>query len=110
MNKIHEKKPNQLVFDYKYSDIGILPTMKELTQDEIYKKYIRRSTTWYKYIQKGSKWELSGYVNMKLRPEYIVMCIIMVVISQKFIGKRKEVNNERIYNTIKYFILSMVTY
>jgi hypothetical protein len=55
MNKIHEKKPNQLVFDYKYSDIGILPTMKELTQDEIYKKYIRRSTTWYKYTQKGVK-------------------------------------------------------
>jgi hypothetical protein len=24
MNKIHEKKPNQLVFDYKYSDIGII--------------------------------------------------------------------------------------
>lgn len=55
MNKIHEKKPNQLVFDYKYSDIGILPTMKELTQDEIYKKYIRRSLAWYKYKQKGVK-------------------------------------------------------
>lgn len=55
MNKIHEKKPNQLVFDYKYSDIGILPTMKELTQDEIYKKYIRKSLAWYKY-QNYKKW------------------------------------------------------
>ena len=40
MNKIHEKKPNQLVFDYKYSDIGILPTMKELTQDDIYRSIL----------------------------------------------------------------------
>lgn len=55
MNKLHEKKPNQLVFDFRYSDIGIIPTTKELNQDEIYKKYIRRSTTWYKYIQKGDK-------------------------------------------------------
>ena len=55
MNKIHEKKPNQLVFDYKYSDIGIVPTMKELNQDEIYRKYIRRSLAWYKYKQKGVK-------------------------------------------------------
>ena len=55
MNKIHEKKPNQLVFDYKYSDIGIIPTMKELSQDKIYRKYIRRSLAWYKYTQKGDK-------------------------------------------------------
>ena len=55
MNKIHEKKPNQLVFDYKYSDIGITPTMRELTQDVIYKKYIRRSLAWFKYTQKGVK-------------------------------------------------------
>ena len=56
MNKIHEKKPNQLVFDYKYSDIGIIPTMKELSQDEIYRKYIRRSLGWYKY-QNYLKWK-----------------------------------------------------
>lgn len=57
MNKIHEKKPNQLVYDYKYSDIGIIPTMKELNQDEIYKKYIRRSLGWYKY-QNYLKWKI----------------------------------------------------
>lgn len=55
MNKLHEKKPNQLVFDFRYSDIGITPTTKELNQDEIYKKHIRRSLEWYKYIQKGDK-------------------------------------------------------
>lgn len=55
MNKIYGKKPNLAVINYKYSDIGILPTMKELTQDEVYKKYIRRSLAWYKYTQKGDK-------------------------------------------------------
>jgi len=94
MNKIHEKKPNQLVFDYKYSDIGIVPTMKELTQDEIYKKYIRRSLAWYKYKQKGTKWELNGYINMRLKLESILIFIIMVRLNQKYHGKRKELNNE----------------
>jgi hypothetical protein len=55
MNKIYGKKPNLAVINYKYSDIGILPTMKELTQDEVYKKYIRRSLAWYQYTQKGDK-------------------------------------------------------
>jgi hypothetical protein len=68
--------------------------MKELTQDEIYKKYIRRSLAWYKYIQKGTKWKLNGYVNMRLKLESIFICIIMVRLNQKYHGKRKELNNE----------------
>ena len=94
MNKIHEKKPNQLVFDYKYSDIGIIPTIKELTQDEIYKKYIRRSLTWFKYIQKGNKWKLNGYINMRLKLDCILINTIMVLLNQKYHGNRKELNNE----------------
>lgn len=50
MNKVHGKKPNQLVLDYKISHLDIIPTPSKLTVDQVFKKYIRRYNT---YAKKG---------------------------------------------------------
>ena len=50
MNKVHGKKPNQLVLDYKISHLDIIPTPSKLTLDKVFKKYIRRYNT---YAKKG---------------------------------------------------------
>ena len=50
MNKVHGKKANQLVLDYKISHLDIIPTPSKLTVDQVFKKYIRRYNT---YAKKG---------------------------------------------------------
>tara|TARA_Y100000361_G_scaffold87076_1_gene77366 strand:+ start:553 stop:726 length:174 start_codon:yes stop_codon:yes gene_type:complete len=50
MNKLHGKKPNQLVYDYKISHLDIIPTPKKLSLDRMFARYIRRYNT---YAKKG---------------------------------------------------------
>ena len=52
MNKLHGKRLNQLVFDYKISHLDIIPTPKRLSLDRIFARYIRRYNT---YAKKGVK-------------------------------------------------------
>ena len=55
MNKVHGKKANQLVYDYKISHLDIIPTPSKLTADQVFHKYIRRYNT---YSKKGvNQWK-----------------------------------------------------
>ncbi len=52
MNKLHGKRLNQLVYDYKISHLDIIPTPQRLSLDRIFARYIRRYNT---YAKKGVK-------------------------------------------------------
>ena len=55
MNKVHGKKPNQLVLDYKISHLDIIPTPSKLTAGQVFHKYTRRYNT---YAKKGvNQWK-----------------------------------------------------
>jgi hypothetical protein len=46
MNKLHGKRPNLLVYDYKISHLDIIPTPPKLSLDKMFKRYIRRYNTY----------------------------------------------------------------
>ena len=50
MNKLHGKRLNQLVLDYKISHLDIIPTPKRLSLDRMFARDIRRYNT---YAKKG---------------------------------------------------------
>lgn len=55
MNKLHGKRLNQLVYDYKISHLDIIPTPPKLSLDKMFKRYIRRYNTYNN--MKGVKYD-----------------------------------------------------